>query len=94
VAFAQQVYVYGKPGDVLLGLSTSGNSRNVLAALKVAKALGVATVGFTGSRECKMDGLCDVILKVPAVETFKVQEYHLPVYHAICLMVENEVFGE
>ncbi len=93
MTYAQQVYVLGRPGDVLIGLSTSGNSRNVVNALKVAKAFGVQTIGFTGSRPAKMDEFCDALIKVPATETFKVQEYHLPVYHTICLMVEEELFG-
>jgi D-sedoheptulose 7-phosphate isomerase len=67
MAFAQQVYVYGRPGDVLLGLSTSGNSKNVINAIKVAKAFGVSTIGFTGSRPAKLDDICDVIIKVPEV---------------------------
>ena len=91
--FAQQVYVLGRPGDVLLALSTSGNARNVVNALQVARAFGLSTLGFTGSRAAAMDDLCDVTIKVPAEETFRVQEYHLPVYHALCLMVEEELFG-
>jgi len=93
MAFAQQVYAYGCPGDVLLGLSTSGNSKNVINALKVAKAFGLSTIGFTGSRPAKMDDICDVIIKVPEVETFLIQELHLPVYHTICAMAEEEIFG-
>jgi len=91
--FAQQVYVYGRPGDVLLGLSTSGNSRNVVHAMQVARAFGVRTIGLTGSRPAQLDELCDVCLKVPETETFKAQEYHLPIYHALCLAVEEQVFG-
>ncbi|MHB1191085.1 MAG: D-sedoheptulose-7-phosphate isomerase [Armatimonadota bacterium] len=94
MAFAQQVYALGKAGDVLIGLSTSGNSRNVVNAMKVAKAFGLSTVGLTGSAPCQMDEFGDVSIKVPATETFKVQEYHLPVYHAICMMVEEEIFGK
>lgn len=92
-AFAQQVYVCGRPGDVLIGLSTSGNSRNVVTALKVARAFGLKTVGFTGEGPCKMDDLCDVIIKAPESETFRVQEVHLPAYHTLCLVVEEELFG-
>ena len=94
LVFAQQVYVYGRPGDILLALSTSGNSPNVLRALAVARAFGLRTVGLTGSRPGRMDALCDVLLKVPAQETHKVQELHLPVYHTLCLMVEQELFGD
>lgn len=93
MTYAQQVYGYGKPGDVLLGLSTSGNARNVVNAIKVARAFELFTVGFTGARPSTIDELCDVMIKVPATETFKVQEYHLPVYHTVCLMVEEELFG-
>ena len=94
MVFAQQVYVYGRPGDILIGLSTSGNSGNVLRALTVARAFGLTTVGFTGSLPCRMDALCDIRLKVPAEQTHKVQELHLPVYHTVCLMVEQELFGQ
>lgn len=92
--FAQQVYVYGKPGDVILGISTSGNSKNVVNALQVGKAFGLVTIGLTGASACSMDACCDIILKAPATETFEIQELHLPIYHAICMMVEEELFGE
>lgn len=93
MVFAQQVYVYGRPGDVLIGLSTSGNSRNVVSALQVARAFGIGTIGLTGSRSAAMDALCDVAIKVPETETYKAQEYHLPIYHALCLAAEEQVFG-
>ena len=93
MVFAQQVYVYGRPGDVLIGLSTSGNAGNVLRALTVARAFGLTTVGLTGSRPARMDALCDLLLKAPASETHKIQELHLPIYHTLCLMVEQELFG-
>lgn len=92
--FAQQVYVYAKPGDVVIGISTSGNSGNVVKALQVGKAFGLTTIGLTGERVCKMDSCCDILLKAPASETSEVQEFHLPIYHAICLMVEEQLFGE
>ena len=91
--FAQQVYVYGRPGDVVWGLSTSGNSRNVVRALQVARTFGMSTLGFTGAGCGAMDEWCDVLLKVPETETYKIQELHLPLYHAICMMVEEELFG-
>jgi len=91
--FAQQVYVCGRPGDILIALSTSGNSVNVLHALTVARAFGLRTIGFNGSRPAKMDPLCDILLKVPETETHKIQELHLPAYHTICLLVEQELFG-
>lgn len=92
--FAQQVYVYGRPGDVLLGISTSGNSSNVVQALRTARAFGLATIGLTGAPECLMDACCDLVLHAPATETYQIQELHLPLYHAICMMVEEELFGE
>lgn len=93
MVYAQQVYVYGKPGDVLIGLSTSGGARNVQNALKVARTFGVKTIGFTGSRLSPMDALCDVMIKAPSVDTYRVQEYHQSIYHTVCLMLENEIFG-
>ena len=93
MVFAQQVYGYGRRGDVLLAISTSGNSRNVIYALQVAKTQGLATIGLTGQSGGQMNDLCDVTLCVPAVETSIVQEYHLPIYHALCLMLEAEFFG-
>lgn len=91
--FAQQVFVYGKPGDVVWGISTSGNSRNVVRAMQVAKAFGMTTIGMMGERDCAMDSCCDIVLKAPSSETFQIQECHLPMYHAICLMVEEELFS-
>lgn len=91
--YAQQVYVLGRPGDVVLGISTSGSARNVGNALKVARAFGLKTIGFTGCRESQMEAICDVTIKAPCKETYQVQEYHQPIYHALCLMVEQELFG-
>jgi D-sedoheptulose 7-phosphate isomerase len=93
MVFAQQVYVYGTPHSVVIGISTSGNSKNVLLALKVARAMGMKTIGLTGSRPGRMDEYCDILIKVPAMETYAVQEFHLPIYHAICMAVENTLFG-
>ena len=93
LGFAQQVNGYGCPGDVFLAISTSGNSMNVRYAAVAARARGLKVIGLTGERPCKLDPLCDVCIKVPATETFKVQEYHLPVYHCLCLMVEKHFFG-
>ncbi len=90
--FAQLVNALGEEGDVLLALSTSGNSGNVVAAVKVAKALGMRVISLTGRSGGKMKELSDVLLNVPADETFRVQEYHLPVYHLLCLAVESECF--
>jgi D-sedoheptulose 7-phosphate isomerase len=94
MVFAQQVYGYGKSGDVLMGLSTSGNSGNVLNAIHIGKVLGMKTIGMTGEGGGKMKGLCDAVIRVPAVETYRIQEFHLPVYHALCAMIEEEFWGE
>lgn len=94
LCFAQHAFVYAQAGDVLIGLSTSGNSDNVIKAGAAAKAKGVRLIGLTGERECRMDGLFDVVIHAPVRETYQVQEYHLPVYHALCLAVEQVFFGE
>ena len=91
---AQQVYGYGLPGDVLLAISTSGGSANVVEAAKVARAKGVRVVALTGAKESELSGLADVCVRVPREETFQVQELHLPAYHALCAAVEADVFGE
>ncbi len=92
--FAQQVLGYGKPGDVLLCISTSGNSLNCVYAAKVAKAIGVKVISLTGQKDSKLKELSDITIQAPSCETFKIQEYHLPIYHAICLALEEEFFGE
>ncbi len=91
--FAQQVYGYGEAGDVLLAISTSGNSANVVEAAKVARARGVKVVSLTGSGESKLTPLSDVCIRVPRDEVFQVQELHLPVYHCLCACAEAEIFG-
>ena len=91
--FAQQVYGYGEPGDVLLAISTSGNSANVVEAAKVARAKGVRVVSLTGARESKLTGISDVCVRVPRDEVFRVQELHLPTYHVLCAAVEADMFG-
>ncbi len=93
LCFAQLCFALGKKDDVLFGISTSGNSKNVVEAVKVAKAIGIKTVGLTGSKGGKLKELCDVCICVPENETFKIQELHLPVYHAICAQVEEDLFG-
>lgn len=90
--FAQQVAGYGNPGDVLLALSTSGNAQNVIDALLVAKAKGLRTIGMTGETGGNMKAYCDVLINVPEKRTAFVQELHLPIYHALCLMIEKELF--
>lgn len=93
LVFAQQIWGYGRPGDVLLAISTSGSSQNVRYAIVAAKAKGMQVIGLTGSRTGTMDPLCDLIIKAPASETYRVQEYHLPIYHALCRYVEEKMFG-
>ncbi len=90
--YAQLVYGYAKENDLVIGISTSGNSKNVVNAVKVAKCMGVKTLSLTGEKESKLSGLSDVTVKVPETETFKVQELHLPVYHYLCAYVENMLF--
>ncbi len=91
--FAQQVNGYGKPGDVYLGISTSGNSKNVLYAAITAKSKGLKVIGLTGAKENKLTTFADVCIRVPELETYKIQELHLPVYHCLCLMLEEKFFG-
>ena len=91
--FAQQVFGIGKRGDILFAISTSGNSKNVLYAAKVAKVLGLEIISLTGKNGGKLKNISDVTICAPAVKTFEIQEFHLPIYHAICLAAENEFFG-
>jgi len=92
MVFAQQVFGYGNIGDVLICISTSGNAQNVINACKVAKANQIRTIGLTGEKGGKLREICDVTICVPANETFRIQEYHLPVYHALCAMIEAELY--
>lgn len=92
--FAQQVNGYGKAGDVFLGISTSGNSKNILYAATTAHAKGMKVIGLTGAKDSKLTQMSDVCIKVPQTETYMIQELHLPVYHCLCLMLEDEFFGE
>ena len=91
-ACAQMTLAYACSNSTLLGISTSGNAENVLAAAVVAKSLGACAIGLTGMDGGKMNSLFDIMIKVPETETFKIQELHLPVYHAICLAVEEHFF--
>lgn len=92
--FAQQVYVYGREGDVLLALSTSGNSSNVVRALQVAQAFGLHTIGLTNETPSLMDEYCDLLIQTPGESAHTVQELHLPLYHTLCLAIEAELFGD
>ncbi|WP_369293239.1 D-sedoheptulose-7-phosphate isomerase [Clostridium boliviensis] len=90
--YAQQTYGYGKKGDVLLGISTSGNSQNIMYAMAAARAIGMKTIGLTGRDGGQLKETADTAIVVPEKETFKIQELHLPVYHALCLMLEERFF--
>ena len=93
-AFAQQVLGLANLDDVLIALSTSGNSANCVAAAEVMKAVGGKSIAFTGAKESRLSEVCDVTIRVPETETYKVQELHLPIYHALCAAIEEEMFGE
>lgn len=92
LCFAQQVNGFGNMNDVFLGISTSGNSKNVLYAAVTAKAKGMKVIGLTGANDSKLSELADVCIRVPETETYMVQELHLPVYHCLCLMLEKRFF--
>ncbi len=94
MVFAQQVFGFGVYGDVVVGLSTSGNSKNVLQAMKVAKAKGMKTIGMTGRGGGQLSEICDVTISVPWDNVIDIQERHLPIYHTLCIMLENEFFSE
>ena len=94
LVFAQLVYALGTENDVLFAFSTSGNSQNIVKAVKAARAKGMAVVSFTGESGGKLLSISDICLRAPECETFKIQEYHLPIYHAICAEVEYELFGK
>lgn len=91
--FAQQLFGFGRKGDVFLGISTSGNSENVMSATVVARALGIKVIGLTGANGGELARVSDVIIKVPETETYMIQELHLPIYHCLCLMLEEHFFG-
>ena len=92
--FAQQLFGFGRQGDVFLGISTSGNSKNVILATVVARALGIKVIGLTGAKGGELAKVADVCIKAPSDETYMVQEYHLPIYHCWCLMLEDKFFGK
>lgn len=92
LVFAQQVLGHGKKNDVLVAISTSGNSKNIIHALQIAKVLGLRTVGLTGKTGGKMKDMVDVCIHTPSTITHEIQEYHLPIYHLICLVLESEFF--
>lgn len=92
MVYAQLLYACGKKEDLLIGISTSGNSKNVVNAVKTAKAFGIKSLCLTGSKDCVLDDFADCIIKVPETETYKIQELHLPVYHYLCLETEKKLF--
>lgn len=92
--FAQQLYGFGRPGDVFIGISTSGNSKNVMNATVVARALGIKVIGLTGAAGGELAGVSAVAVKAPETETYMIQELHLPIYHCWCLMLEDAFFGK
>lgn len=92
VIFAQMINAIAGEKDCFLAISTSGNSKNIVLAAMAAKAKGVKMIGLTGQKECKLDSICDTVIHMPETETFKIQELHLPVYHALCAMLEAEFF--
>ena len=94
MVFAQQVYGYVQKGDVIIGLSTSGNSKNVINAIKVGKTLGAKCIAMTGEGDSLLSDVCDTTLRSPAKETYRVQEFHLVMYHALCAMIEAEFFDQ
>ena len=93
LCFAQQVNGFGVKGDVFLGISTSGNSQNIMFAAVTARAKGMPVVGLTGEKESKLSAFADVCIRVPKAMTYQIQELHLPVYHCLCLMLEERFFG-
>lgn len=93
LVFAQQVIGYGKKEDILFAISTSGNSSNIIHAINIAKINNIKVIGLTGETGGKMKNICDVLIAVPSKITYQIQELHLPVYHTICLVLENEFFG-
>ena len=93
-SFERQVQAVGQKGDVFLGISTSGNSKNIVAAVIEAKKKGIMTVALTGAKECQLDSLCDTVIKVPSASTSTIQESHIMIEHMICAIVEDEIFGE
>lgn len=92
--FAQQLFGYGRPGDVFLAISTSGNSENILNAAVAAKALGMGVIGLTGMTGGELASFADIIVKVPETETYRIQELHLPIYHCWCMLLEEYFFVE
>ena len=94
LCFAQQANGYGREGDVFLGISTSGNSKNIIYAVTVAKAKGMKVIGLTGAKDSKLSEMADVTIRSSQTRTYMIQEQHLPIYHCLCLMLEDRFFGK
>lgn len=94
LVFAQQVLGYGNKNDVLLCISTSGNSQNILYAAQIARIFGLSVIGLTGNNGGSLVGLCNICINAPADKVYLIQEHHLSIYHVICLAIENEFYGE
>lgn len=94
MVYAQQVFGYGAAGDLLIAISTSGSSKNVVNAVKAASAFGLLSIGLTGEAQGPLSDLCTVTVRAPARETAAIQEYHLMIYHTLCSMIENELFAD
>lgn len=94
LCFAQQLNGFGKDGDVFLGISTSGNSKNIIYAATVAKAKGMKIIGLTGAKDSKLSEMADITIRSSQTRTYMIQEHHLPIYHCLCLMLEDRFFGE
>ena len=94
LCFAQQVNGFGNAGDVFLGISTSGNSKNILYAATVAKAKGMKVIALTGAKDSKLSAMADITIRSSQTRTYMIQEHHLPIYHCLCLMLEDRFFGE
>ena len=92
--FWKQVEANGKRGDIFIGISTSGNSKNIIEAMKLCRKKGITTVGLTGIKKGIMDSYCDYIIKVPSAETPRIQESHMAIYHIICAIIEESIFGK
>jgi len=94
MVYAQQVFGLGAKGDIVIGISTSGNSKSIVNAMKVARAFGLKAIALTGNQTGAIEKFSDISIKVPQSDTYLVQELHLPIYHALCAMIEQEFFGE
>lgn len=92
--FAQQLLGFGRSGDVFLGISTSGNSQNIMNAVATAKASDIKVIGLTGAKGGELAQVADVVVKAPETETYMIQELHMPIYHCWCLMLEDRFFGK